>query len=368
MSHYIRWVLSFSIRPFTSMLITNLIIHTFAVELTSKVFFEKNANKIQQIFTYSFSDKYTVCYIANYGTAHQEFRIDGWIPVVVLDPKGENGNVKFCHGYIIIVRKLGDFLEILSSFRFPPHKKVLLFLEEEYHSTRLIQTRIYEMALTLIVIHGFHNAQNYHNDPSEVNMKIYFAMHNKTKVLGKDEIVRGEFSTKWTPALWSNIGRSIRVSLFHCPPYIMVKYGSNHTAYTLNGIDFDIFQNIAKDWPVQFVLEEEKENTRDNLFIKIIEKVVNKESDIAMCGLWQRVILEKKLKMSKYNSAQCITFLVAKPTLLGDETFLFQPFSSVLWLCMFAILCTVYLLKNIINRFETKSKVSVLDKGKFHQK
>lgn len=340
------------------MLITNLIIRTFLAKFPSRVFLEENVNRIQQIFKYSFSDEHTICNVANGKAIYHEFWMNSWVPVVVINPQAKNRSIKFCNGYAISVKDTKDFLGILSNYRFPPHKKVLLFLEEEYQETLSLRRKINEMALTLIVVH---KAQNYHNDTLNVATKIFFAMENKTKILDKDKVVREDFSGKWTPKLWSEIGKSIRVSLFHCPPYVIVK--RNRTGYTLKGIDFKIFRNIAKDWPVEFLLEEEQENIRDNLFIKIIEKVVNKESDIAMCGLWQRVILEKKLDMSRYNSAQCITFLVAKPTLLGDETFIFQPFTDVLWLCTSTVLCTIFIFKIFFSSYYRSNKTSVFEIG-----
>lgn len=340
------------------MLITRAIIQAFLTNLFSSIYFEKNSHIIQTIFQYNFCNTRTICYIAYYRKIYHEFWIRDMIPLKVLSPEEKHANIRFCDGFIISAGNLTNFVEILSNFKFPPHKRVMLFLDEDYHPTFAIEAKVYKRALSLIVIHGQINSQ-------DAPANIYFTIINKTKVLGKDKINQEDFSSRWTPKLWTKIGRNIRVSLFHCPPYVIVKDKGNYTRYSLEGIDFNIFRAITSRWPVEFLLEEEEENTRDNLFIKIIQRVVSKESDIAMCGLWQRVILERKIEMSKYNSVQCLTFLVAKPRLLGDETFIFQPFSDSLWLHILALLSVTSLVYIFLDNCYIRHRTSALMTGMF---
>lgn len=149
----------------------------------------------------------------------------------------------------------------------------------------------------------------------------------------------------WSPTIWSKYNQTIRIALFHCPPYVMV----NDETHQLDGIEVQLLNDITKNWPIQYIIDKEVNGIRKNMFISIIEMAQRNETDIAVCSLWQRVIQERELDMTGTVSTICLTYLVARPKIMNSSTFIAQPFENRLWLACFGLILLMTILLTSFN-------------------
>lgn len=127
------------------------------------------------------------------------------------------------------------------------------------------------------------------------------------------------FKHIWKP----QIQREFRISLFHCPPHVI--YDNETARYT--GNEYRIANEITRDWKTKINHHEEA----PNLWEEVRRDLKTNKSDLGLCAHFQHFALKDDLAVSYPFDVRCLTFLVPKPKLLPDVTFVFQPMTSTLW-------------------------------------
>lgn len=89
---------------------------------------------------------------------------------------------------------------------------------------------------------------------------------------------------------------------------------------------------------------------------EVIDEVNNGESDVAIGSLWQSAYAPKNVSLTYPHNQFCLTFLVPKPKLLPDTSYVFQPLNSYLWLLIIAVLLIMCFSIQLLACFHRKSK------------
>ena len=134
-----------------------------------------------------------------------------------------------------------------------------------------------------------------------------------------------------------NSPQELKVSTFNCPPYM--ELDSEGVPY--NGIEYRILTHITQGWPIKYVTYFHLDT--DTFYDAVNEDVKTGKSDIGTCSKWMD-FLETDAQDTTYPYGHtCITFLVPKPVLLGNSSFVYQPMSTGLWLSSCGVLVSVSL-------------------------
>ncbi|KAF7278049.1 hypothetical protein GWI33_008821 [Rhynchophorus ferrugineus] len=214
----------------------------------------------------------------------------------------------------------------------PPHKPILLFYLSMNSTCDLNNKKIYEKGLAIVEILI---------DDEAISMK--YAIENVTDVFLKNNYVKLR-QQHWDPEKFlQRTGRPFIVSTFDCPPFVEISPDN-----IFSGVEYYFFTEATKNWPIKYMIVE-KEKQRVNYFIKVVKTINMKKADMGICFLWQRSLVDFGLVFSRYMFPTCITFVVHKPTLLGDASFLFQPFQSFSWLSIVVIVLILSALYYLFN-------------------
>ncbi|XP_066248088.1 uncharacterized protein [Euwallacea similis] len=237
-----------------------------------------------------------------------------------------------CDSYVLGVT-LKKFMKIAPLLS--PHTKVILFHNgnSSLHEVN-IHRHIYEHALQVNLIDFLPNQ----------TIRVNYLMHNRTELIHQENISMHKFyHQKWDPKQYFvKTGRKIIATTFHCPPFVEILEDD-----TMEGFEYRIVEMLTETWPLHYnVIRNKDKNLLVNKFLIALESIESKKSDIAFCFLWQRALMERKLGFSNAMFPTCVTFLVHKPTLLKDYTFLFQTFRDiptfVAFICSIVILEAIY--------------------------
>lgn len=122
---------------------------------------------------------------------------------------------------------------------------------------------------------------------------------------------------------------TVIVETFECPPF--VQYDEYQRNYT--GIEYNILQEIAIDWPIVFNIDNDNDNAKSK-WNSIVESLLQKKADVAMCSLWLKSLTDlfPNISMTYPFIDTCATLLVPKPNLLPDISYVFQPVQLSLWI------------------------------------
>lgn len=212
-----------------------------------------------------------------------------------------------CNGYLIVVNNLQELVAILkrgNDFTLRPHKRVVVFLNN-YNKFDLLNN---DVLLQNVYLH----------DLQMFIATITDGSYNLSVISVKDRTNMTRHSDyglkKFKPQFAIN-GRnySLVVATHNYPPIVYI----NATKLPYDGLEYIIFQEIAKDWPVKYDICQ-----GDRCYVKIRESVEVRESDVAFGAIWDFTCVNMDLDMSLTYVENCHTFLVPKPHLLPDETFI----------------------------------------------
>lgn len=269
------------------------------------------------------------------------------IPIVSL-PKDNLNHYKDvieCDGYIVTAENYdeikGTFIENKKGlFYYKTNKIVMIFHENYYdYSKDDFYLNVTHLGgLDLIVIEGYRlNVDNFIKITSIRHDEILL---NNWSLLNDDadDIERERFRLDdWYPKFnFSNKLYNFRASVFDCPPLI---FHDNVTKNVIEGTEYRILKTIRPELPIRFVSHYDLNGT--GLWSLNLNDVLNNRSDIAMCNQWQISVATNDMDMSIPYMQTCSTFLVPKPNLLPQFTYVFQPFQIELW-SFTAFLITLY--------------------------
>lgn len=135
----------------------------------------------------------------------------------------------------------------------------------------------------------------------------------------------------WTPRkMLKTMNRSFKVFASSHPPYFekdMDKF---------KGIDFQLVELMIPTWPTTYRIFPEDHQPDEGVIYETLVEFLNtaNDGDMSIGGLW----LTDDFPSTHPYAKQCNTFLVHRPSLLPDSTFVFQYFQATLWLSYFGVL------------------------------
>lgn len=149
---------------------------------------------------------------------------------------------------------------------------------------------------------------------------------------------------KFQPKSWRpQMQRRFKASVFKHAPFVVFHQELN----TFTGTEYKILKDITQDWAlaIRYIRElySEKSYSYDD---KVINDVSNGISDVAFSSLWQTSYLRTNFSLTYPHTQVCVTFIVPKPKLLSEASYVFQPFHLTLWLLIIIVLViTCYCLR-----------------------
>lgn len=313
---------------------------------------EKIAIAVNEIISLTFkNDKCLVgileqCEMTNYvETALLKLQVPIFL-TTFQDVKNFTKKIAKCSGYLISLKSLSQLKELFRSSSendtFTHHKRVLVFYESQGKLSNYASlSDAYLNGTEIIIVHR--NLQS---------LQVTFTWTDNTVTVlnatGHLNIVPDHYSVKpWKPKLKNKF----RVSTFHCPPFVL--HDEKRGGY--GGPELNIIREMTKDWPVEYYFH------GPGSWFKIVDDVSRRKSDVAMCSLWQTPA--SKTADTSHPFAQiCVTFLVSKPQLLSDISYVFQPFQLTLWILIIVVLVLVSYVLYLLHATE-KLRATVIYKA-----
>lgn len=181
------------------------------------------------------------------------------------------------------------------------------------------------------------------------NARVTYLQENRT-ILSWDNFSSREniqLPPDWKPNLnYDGQNRSLRVSVFNCPPFIMLD--ANETKIE-TGLEYEDIKYIVGDIPIKWYMH--KFHAGRNMWVEVLNDVKQGKSDVAGCSQFLKTTLDTAGRNSYPYYQLCTTFLVSKPRLRLDIPYVFIPMQDYVWMtiiiCSGIVVATVYGLVNI---------------------
>jgi hypothetical protein len=258
-----------------------------------------------------------------------------------------------CEGYIIFSNDSDDMntlftLKLINTY-FKPHKNILLFTEspkniniqEMYRATELHD-------LNLIIVDMKRNTE------LGVGKRRIFMPEEGTYTLTPIRQLHNDQS-KWSPdKVLTKFNQKFSVALFNCPPFAIF----NETTNTYEGLEIKMLNEILNNWPKNYVFLTAEKDSGKFLYTTALDRVLQDNYDLAICSPWQQAVY------NYYNVAKsieyamiCKQFLVPRPKLLPNYSFIFQSLQSNVWLVYFLTLigcsAVTHITGIVLNKFSS---------------
>lgn len=237
-----------------------------------------------------------------------------------------------CNGYIIISDDHKTINTLFSSIQinlfFKPHLTVLLLLNSfKYLKFSEIKKATELQNLEIVVAtkedNGTHAVSLRHGD---INKMEYFSK---------------KYQHQWIPnKILRKYNRTFSVVYFNCPPFAKLDNKSNFSS----GIELQIIKETLKDLPIEFVFLEQIDGLIRHSHSESIKLISHNKYDAAVCAHWiNKLLTEFNVTRTNAYILNCINFLVPRPQLLPDYSFIFQSFQATIWSLYFAtVLTSIY--------------------------
>lgn len=238
-----------------------------------------------------------------------------------------------CDGYIMICNDYEAINTMFSSnsinLFFAPHHTVLLLIN---NSTCLNFTEIRKATelqnLELVIV----NKET--NSTKAVSMRhgIVDGMNYFSK----------RYKHRWIPhKILRKYNRTFSVVYFNCPPFVSPNFSS--------GVELKMIKETLKNWPIEFFLLPQINGLIGNSHSESIKLIAQNKYDAAVCAHWiNKLLLELNVTKTYPYILNCINFLVPRPQLLPDYSFIFQSFQATIWSLYFAIVLASICIPHIV--------------------
>ncbi|XP_068910575.1 uncharacterized protein [Tenebrio molitor] len=273
-----------------------------------------------------------------------------------------------CDGYIFESNDVNTTKNMFSNrtinLYFQPHKRILFFTEIwRYFDISTIHAATAWQDLDLVIVEVEKNERNGDRKQTLLHKEsqINVVLVGLEKVIRQNDTFSAEYLTKekWKPEkVLKKYGFNFSVIYFDCPPYFLSH--KNYSVY--EGVEMEMVKVMTRNWPINYKFVE-VEATTNNFFLNSFTNIINNKGDLATCShIRQRT--HPEMERSYPYARTCITFLVPRPVLLSDITFLVQPLQLSLWIAYFAILIIVSLFLKLMEtqgfRDDTKTLTNYL--------
>lgn len=251
-----------------------------------------------------------------------------------------------CFKYILFTSNFKILSKILSKGVFSPHSKfVVLFYGDEISNFedskefRKIQNDLKQKAVSLLIFKLNKNCiKNYKLHANESNKII---SNYSTKKIEISKFFNKHYKwTKWIPSFRNN--KRFKLSSFNCSPFVI----KNQNNIAVDGVEYRMIKEITKEWPLEHVTPEK--NRTESVWTMNLRNLINKKADAAICSVFQISSVKPLLERTRPYSQTCLTFVVPKPHLLPQFTYVFQPLQLNLWLlCIVSVFVIALFLKAV---------------------
>lgn len=251
-----------------------------------------------------------------------------------------------CTGYIVTLSDGDDFLRYYSTqkentFVFKPWKKLLLIYEKPPRHFETLYRPVLDSAIDIMLVElpKRNTASNFFS----YNGILVKSLYTNSTILSWSSDQSKIDWTKFGPIKWTPMKANLRVSFFHCPPFMYVKKNGTVT----EGLEYRLIREVIKTIPIKPMLVD------GGNWSAASDMVEGNASDVAVCSQWHINSKGKNIDFTYPIKQICCTFLVKKPTLLPDSSFVFQPLQAPLYLATIVILMVVFfllVLSNYIHR------------------
>ncbi|KAL3279497.1 hypothetical protein HHI36_017007 [Cryptolaemus montrouzieri] len=237
-----------------------------------------------------------------------------------------------CTSYILT----GANLKILESLvnselleNIKTHSKIMIIIDGSIKFDFSVFHHIsLQQALDIIIIQENMQNQLYMDHAKNTSSKFFLYSSIQNKILlystsSKIDLSQELFKAKWNPLdMLMIMNKTFKVLGFPSPPNVIINDGK------LTGLDVEMLRIILKNWPIHFEIVEEQFSP----FQYMIKRLKNRTADLAISGIWVNIrLIKSKVWFSSTYLEQCVTYLVHKPILLPNSTFIFQSFQLNLW-------------------------------------
>lgn len=249
-----------------------------------------------------------------------------------------------CSGYVLALQNGYDFLKYHAvqkryTFAFKPWTRLLLLYESPPLNFDDLYLPSANSALDILILDLPKEicCLNFNHEDVVVNVTSLYKNSTLTWRPKQNVIDWTKIGpAKWTPALRHGLSKSkFTVALFQCPPFVEI----NKSGEVKRGLEVYLIREIIKDVPVNFEIIDSGSEV-DPWFLSS-ELVQMNVTDMAICSHWYISTYEKIVDFTYPVRQICSTFLVRKPTLLPDFTFIFQQLQGEVYLVTLVMLVFV---------------------------
>lgn len=229
---------------------------------------------------------------------------------------------------ILVFEDIDVIIDIFESslLKFARLKPILIFYPKtESFDREPFSEAVNVKGFRLFVVRGFlpNNNQSASLTDLQNNVTIY-PSHT--------EEICDRIPPSWRPNLnYDGKNRSLKVSTFNCPPF-MILDGNETTVQ--GGIEYEEINYIAQGIPVKWHVH--RSDTYKNRWGHVVDDVRWGKDDVAGCSQWLNFKEDENLRSSYPSYPVCFTFLVSKPQLSSEMSYVFLPMRLHMWLIMLA--------------------------------
>lgn len=235
------------------------------------------------------------------------------------------------------------------------NKKILVFFSGNTVLENKGFMEIYPKSARVVFVEGVgEDMTNIWNTTTRTDHPIKVTFTSTGKEVIPKSIRDLDFKKFYTKSWRPQIDKKFRISLFRWSPYVIY----HESTKTFTGAEYDIVREIIKDWPVEHKFHGYNDTKMGGYWNEVVDEVDDGKSDIALGSLWQSVFSSHNNVFCSYPYTQvCITFLVPKPKLLSDASYVFQPLSLKLWILIIVVMFITCLCVRILTLLEQKGNI-----------
>lgn len=315
----------------------------------------------QNIIMNVFKTSSCISFINTKGTSNNILERALWKTAIPLISASNKKN-DFIQKYVqscgsIIASSDCDFLHNLSSMFKPHHTVAIISSCLKSSFTQLLQDTANLRGINIVTIESLIEPNNntLYND-NKVNeayfLKVTSLLENRILLewnyedvleLNEQDLQNIQWKATFSP------GTYFKVSVFNCAPYVLL----DPVRGVYDGVEYRMVKEITKNFPVRFKIYFNQTDDM-NLWDKVIHDVETKESDIALCSHWYLRVLARSVDVSSAYGQVCVTFLVPKPQILPETTYILQPLREHVWIVIMFSLILLSVLLHLIAKFYTE--------------
>ncbi|GAB0090954.1 uncharacterized protein DMENIID0001_057390 [Sergentomyia squamirostris] len=144
--------------------------------------------------------------------------------------------------------------------------------------------------------------------------------------------------------------REINITLFHCPPFVIINHDNVTNETTYDGVEYNLIESITEGWN-RGIVQRGFGDPKISPWTQIVKDVQSGEANVALCSPWLNIKHYRVTDLSQSYDQQCLTFLVPRPRIVTAASYIYLPFSGKVWFAYIACLIGIALILHyFVNR------------------